>query len=279
MEIIIVPNASQTAADQPANDRADAERALVLLDLTELGDSASAADVAALCDRAKGASPSVAAVCVWPRFVRQAVEALVGTGVRVATVVNFPTGDEPLGQVVHQTQVALADGADEIDLVLPYAALLAGSGDVGSAMVTAIRSEVPADATHRLKVILETGELRERAVIDRAARLAIRCGADFIKTSTGKTATSATPEATEVMLLAIRDLDPMVGLKPSGGIRTLDDARVYLHQADAIMGPAWASPLTFRFGASGLLTALTAVIDGADTPPDDEQADEQQAGY
>jgi deoxyribose-phosphate aldolase len=201
-------------------------------------------------------------VCVWPRFVGQAVDALAGTGVRVATVVNFPSGDEPLDDVVQQTGGALVDGADEIDLVLPYHALLAGRADTASAMVTAVRSAVPADARHRLKVILETGELPDTATIDRAARLAIRCGADFVKTSTGKTAHSASLAATEVMLEAIRDLDPMVGLKPSGGIRTLADACAYLDQADHIMGPDWVSPLTFRFGASGLLTALIAAIEG-----------------
>ena len=257
------------------SDVADARRALGLLDLTELGDSATPDDVASLCARAVGPAGNVAAVCVWPRFVSQSVQALAGTGVRVATVVNFPTGDEPLDAVIAQTRTALADGADEIDLVLPYRALLAGHGDTASAMVTAVRSAVPADNRHLLKVILETGELVEVAIIDRAARMAIRCGADFIKTSTGKTSISATTEATEVMLDAIRDLDPLVGLKPSGGIRSLADAQMYLAQADRIMGPTWISPATFRFGASGLLTALVATVEGGDDGASPEVATQE----
>ncbi len=111
-----------------------------------------------------------------------------------------------------------------------------------------------------MKAILETGELKRPATIRAAAELAIRNGADFIKTSTGKTKVSATLAATEVMLNSIRDLDPAVGLKPSGGIRTLEDAREYLQQADRIMGSGWVSPATFRFGASGLLSALEAAL-------------------
>ncbi|MCY7301058.1 MAG: hypothetical protein LH616_17850, partial [Ilumatobacteraceae bacterium] len=112
------------------------------------------------------------------------------------------------------------------------------------------------------KVILETGELVDATLIRVAAEIAIRKGADFIKTSTGKTPVSATLAATNVMLHTIHDLDPAVGLKPSGGIRTLTEATAHLAQADKIMGPTWASAATFRFGASGLLTALEAVLDG-----------------
>jgi deoxyribose-phosphate aldolase len=195
---------------------------------------------------------------VWPRSVARAAAALAGSGVRIATVVNFPSGDEPVDAVTSAAASALAAGADEIDLVLPYRALLAGRADTASAMVVAVRAVVPGV----LKVILETGELPDQATVDRAARLAIRSGADFVKTSTGKTKVSATLDATATMLAAIRDLDPMVGLKPSGGIRTLADASAFLDQADAVMGPRWVSPSTFRFGASGLLDALLAAIDG-----------------
>jgi deoxyribose-phosphate aldolase len=250
---------SSSAAEQ-------ARRALTLLDLTELGDAATVADVDALCDRAVTPFGRVAAVCVWPRFVAQAAAAVAGTGVRVATVVNFPSGTEALDEVVAQTDAALADGADEIDLVLPYRALVNGRSDAASAMVVAIRSVVP-QRDHLLKVILETGELPDARTIDSAARLAIRSGADFVKTSTGKTPVSATLEATGIMLAAIRDLDPMVGLKPSGGIRTLADADAYLHQADEVMGPRWVSPSTFRFGASGLLNALLAELEGGPAEP------------
>lgn len=233
-----------------------------MLDLTELGDHATVDDVTALCTRAIGPHGKVAAVCVWPRHVAHAARQLAATGVRIATVVNFPSGNDDIDAVVELARAAQLDGADEIDLVLPYRAFLAGDHARGAAMISAVRQAVAAGSGKTLKVILETGELVDLAVIRAAAELAIRHGADFIKTSTGKTPVSATLGATQVMLQVIHDLDPAVGLKPSGGIRTLADAAAHLAQADTIMGPAWASPATFRFGASGLLTALEAAIDG-----------------
>ena len=239
------------------DEKAVARRAIGLIDLTELGDKATATDVTKLCARAVG---TVAAVCVWPRHVALAASLLKATGVRIATVVNFPFGDDSIEDVVTLARQSLADGADEIDLVLPYRALLAGDHARPAAMVAAVRRAVPSGDGSRLKVILETGELKRPATIRAAAELAIRNGADFIKTSTGKTRVSATLAATELMLHAIRDLDPAVGLKPSGGIRTLAEASDYLQQADRIMGPTWVSPATFRFGASGLLDALELVV-------------------
>ena len=242
--------------------KAVAQRALALIDLTELGDKATTADITNLCARADSSSGTVAAVCVWPRHVPLAASLSNGTRVRIATVVNFPSGNDSIEAVVSLAQQSLVDGADEIDLVLPYRALLAGDHARAAAMVAAVRRAVPRGDGKRLKVILESGELKRPATIRTAAELAIRNGADFIKTSTGKTNVSATLAATEVMLHAIRDLDPAVGLKPSGGIRTLDDASEYLQQADRIMGPDWVSPATFRFGASGLLRALEVAVTG-----------------
>jgi len=246
---------------QPSREQV-ARRAIALLDLTELGDAATTEQVETLCDRAVGPHGPVAAVCVWPRHVAVAAERLWGSSVRVATVVNFPTGDEPVHDVLAMTRQALADGADEIDLVLPYRALMSGDLAHAAAMVDHVRAAVPSDS-HRLKVILETGELGHPELIDRATRLAIEHGADFVKTSTGKTPHSASLQATGIMLQAIREAAHTVGLKPSGGIRTLDDAAAYLQQADSFMGAQWATPVTFRFGASGLLDALVAEIDGA----------------
>lgn len=242
-----------------------ARRALALVDLTELGDSPSPDDIDRLCDRAVGPHGSTAAVCVWPRFATQAVQRLAGTGVAVATVVNFPAGGDDVEATVAETRRAVDDGVDEIDLVLPYRSFLAGRIDVAAAMVDAVRAEVT--PPRRLKVILETGSYPSVESISAAAQLAIDHGADFVKTSTGKTAVSATPAAVRAMLEAIRHSGRAVGIKPSGGIRTLDDAGVYLALADEVMGPQWATPATFRFGASGLLDALEAVIDG--TEPDD----------
>ncbi|MEI8238233.1 MAG: deoxyribose-phosphate aldolase [Actinomycetota bacterium] len=234
-------------------------RAISLLDLTELGDDATDADVIKLCEKAHGPYGNTAAVCVWPRHVALAVEQLWGTNIRVATVVNFPTGDEPIDDVVTMTRQALADGADEIDLVVPYKSFLAGDVAHATAMIDAVRAEVPADS-HRLKVILETGETGRG--VRELSQLAISHGADFIKTSTGKTRGVAQIIDSGVMLKVIRDADRPVGLKPSGGIRQADDARDFIAQADGIMGAGWATPETFRFGASGLLDALTRGIEG-----------------
>ncbi len=121
-------------------------------------------------------------------------------------------------------------------------------------MIGEVHDEI--DGQARLKVILETGMLPDQQTVRRAADIAIDCGADFIKTSTGKTERSATPEAVRTMIEAIKAADRTVGLKPSGGIRTLADASAYLALVDEALGPVWASPTTFRFGASGLYDAL-----------------------
>lgn len=236
-----------------------AHRALALLDLTDLNDGCTDDDVGRLCARAVTPHGSVAAVCVWPRFVSSAVDELADTGVKVATVVNFPSGDEPVEHVVETTTMAISDGADDIDLVLPYRAFLAGDEKSVGAMLDAVRAVVT--PPRHLKVILETGELGRLDLVERAARLAIEHGADFVKTSTGKSKVSATPDAVRTMLRVIAEADRPVGIKPSGGIRTVDDAAVYLALADEIMGAAWVSPHTFRFGASGLLDAILDTID------------------
>lgn len=245
-------------------DASDARRALGLVDLTDLSDDPTSEAITQLCRRATGPTGSTAAVCVWPRFVAQAHRLLAGSGVRVATVVNFPRGEDQVETVVAEARTALADGADEIDLVFPYRSFLAGRLDVVENLLDAVRACVATPA--RLKVILETGEYPDIDSIARAARLAIEHGADFVKTSTGKTPVSATPEAVRTMLEVIRSSGRPVGIKPSGGIRTLEDATVYLSLADEVMGEWWATPATFRFGASGLLDALESAI--LDLDPD-----------
>ncbi|WP_342359807.1 deoxyribose-phosphate aldolase [Terrarubrum flagellatum] len=242
------------------DDIAVARRALSLLDLTELSDACSEAAVEKLCAQAVGKHGKVAAVCIWPQFIKFARRLLSNQGVRIATVVNFPSGAAPIEQVVDDTSECVGDGADEIDLVLPYKAFLSGDEKFARQMVEEIDQSLPDGVL--LKVILETGEYPDQAAVARASRLAINAGADFIKTSTGKSKVSATPDAARTMLEAIKASGKPVGLKPSGGIRTVADARIYLSLADEIMGPGWAKPMTFRFGASGLLTAINSTIEG-----------------
>jgi deoxyribose-phosphate aldolase len=251
----------------PETDVDLARRALRLLDLTELGDAATEADVLALCTKARGSAvlPAVAAVCVWPRHVAVAKAELEGQGIRVATVVNFPAGESDEATVLAETADALAAGADEIDLVLPWRRFLAGEEAQAEAFVRATARSLPPGI--RLKVILESGGYPDMSSVRRAADAAIRAGAHFVKTSTGKAGTGATLDAARAMLNAILSTPRAIGLKPSGGIRTLEDARGFLALADDMMGPGWATPETFRFGASGLHGALASVIAGEATKP------------
>lgn len=241
------------------SDAAIALRALSLLDLTDLGDEATEAGVLALCARAVAPPVPVAAVCIWPRFVSAARKALGDGPVRIATVVNFPEGSTAIGPALRETEAALADGADEIDLVLPWSIVLTGYTVSSKAMVSMVKGRC---GDRLLKVILETGEYPDAAGIRAASELAIDAGADFIKTSTGKTPNSASLAAVRAMLGVIGGAERPVGIKPSGGIRTLADAKSYLALADAMMGEDWVSPATFRFGASGLHQVLLDTIAG-----------------
>ncbi len=241
-----------------------AAKALSLLDLTDLSDTCDATAIETLCAQANTPFGPTAAICIWPRFVAQA-RALLGpdSPIRIATVVNFPSGDLPVDTVVSETEQAIADGADEIDLVIPYRALMAGNEDAVREMIRAVRTACKPPVV--LKTILETGELKDRDLIRNASHLAISSGTDFIKTSTGKVAVNATLGAADIMLNAIRESGRNVGFKPAGGVRTVADATLYLDLAATIHGPDWAAPSTFRFGASGLLGDIIAVLEGRET--------------
>ena len=255
------------AAEEPDSLKAVAARLLPCLDLTSLNDDDTPETIAVLCRRATTPFGKVAAVCVWPRFVAQAHELLRDTGVRVATVVNFPAGIAGPAEVAAETHRAIEAGADEVDLVFPYVAFLAGQRQLATAMVQAIRNAGGAERC--LKVILETGRLVRPDIIAAAARDAIDAGADFLKTSTGKVDPGATPDAVDILLTAIRDhrraVGRTVGLKAAGGIRTVAQAKVYVDLADRIMGSDYVRPATFRIGASGLLDDILAVLGGAPT--------------
>jgi deoxyribose-phosphate aldolase len=240
--------------------RAVASRALSLLDLTNLKDDCTPEQIVTLCGRAQSAFGPTAAICIWPRFVMQA-RTLLGpdSPIRIATVVNFPSGEMKTEDVLAETRDAVADGADDIDLVIPYRALAKGDDKAVTDMVSAVKA---ACGPAILKTILETGELKDISLIRRASDLSIAAGADFIKTSTGKVGVNATLEAADIMLQAIRDSRRKVGFKPAGGISTVADAALYLSLADTIMGEDWVMPSTFRFGASGLLDDIIAVLSG-----------------
>ncbi|MBU3825674.1 MAG: deoxyribose-phosphate aldolase, partial [Candidatus Oceanisphaera merdipullorum] len=214
----------------------------------------------------------VAAVCVYPRFIEVAKHTLqalnVSEQVMIATVVNFPYGVDSITQVEQDINVAIAAGAHEIDLVLPYRQLMAGHSEFAQSMVQAAKAicveasmmRLPLDKPILLKVIIESGELATGTLITQASKLAIDGGADFIKTSTGKVARNATLMAAELMLTAIRDSGKNVGFKAAGGVCTTAEALQYLQLAASIMGKDWLTPVHFRLGASGLLTQLLSAL-------------------
>jgi deoxyribose-phosphate aldolase len=237
-----------------------ARQALSLLDLTSLNDGDTDAVIEKLCARAVTPHGRVAAVCVWPRFVALAKDRLRGTGVKVAAVANFPIGAADSAGAKREAAEIVAAGGDEVDVVFPYNAWLNGDTRIGSDLVAACKAACAGKAI--LKVILETGCLRDQDVVAAAARAAIAAGADFIKTSTGKASISATPETARTMLRTIKASGARCGFKAAGGIRDAATAASYLDLAGKIMGEAWISPDTFRFGASGVLNDLLAVIEG-----------------
>jgi deoxyribose-phosphate aldolase len=232
-------------ADTPA-------RVVPLIDLTSLKGGESPAEIEVLCARA--VEHGTAAVCVYAEAVPIARPLLVGSAVRVATVANFPHGGDDIGGTADETAAAVAAGADEVDVVAPIAALLDGDVSLVGELVEACRAAAGPGII--LKLILETGRLQEPDLITAAARAAVMAGIDFLKTSTGKFEPGATLEAAAALLTVCREAGGRVGFKAAGGIRTARDAAGYLHLADTIMGPDWASPRTFRFGASSLLDDL-----------------------
>ena len=241
-----------------AADPVLARRVLPLVDLTSLTGEEDEPQIVALCRQARTPAGDVAAVCVYPRWAAVAARELAGTPVAVAVVANFPQGDANPARAREEAAQAIADGADEVDVVLPYQAWSAGDEAGALTVVESARAAVP--SPNRLKVILETGRLQRPDVVRTAAGAAIDAGADFVKTSTGKLQPGATPDAARAMLEAIAERDGAAGFKASGGVRTLEQAGAYLALADELLGPAWAGPATFRYGASGLLDAVLATL-------------------
>lgn len=241
-----------------------ARRALRLLDLTRLGSDDTAADARALCERAATTHGPVAAVCLWPAYVTLAVDLLGNSPIRVATVANFPAGELATEQASAECEAAVRDGAHEVDVVFPYRAWQAGEERGAAQLIAACRAAVGPART--LKVILETGAWDDPAALRGAAEACVDVGADFLKTSTGKLPTGASPDAVRLLLeTAQSHPEREIGVKASGGIRTVADAMEYLALADDVLGPDWARPATFRFGASGLLDAILAIL-AAESP-------------
>lgn len=229
-----------------------------LIDLTSLNDNDTQSSLAVFSDKAQTSLGDVAAVCVYPEFVGMMSSLFDGTPVKVATVANFPEGEDSIEQTLVTINSSLEHGAQEIDVVFPYKKFLKGDTQYPAEFVTAARAAC-GDKT-LLKVILETGAYQNEDQIVTASAIAIENGADFIKTSTGKHQQGSSLHAACAMLLVIMQLTPgskrPIGLKVSGGIRYVSQAGQYLELADNIMGKNWVSPRTFRIGTSKLVDEM-----------------------
>jgi deoxyribose-phosphate aldolase len=238
-----------------------ARRLLGLIDLTSLNPTDDEASVSTLAALASTPAGRVAALCIWPRFIAVGKRVLSGTGVPIAVVTNFPAGASDIAAAAAETAAAVKDGADEVDVVFPYRAMLSGDDATGLALVRACRDACGSHVL--LKVILETGQLGSTEPIRRAAELAVEGGAHFIKTSTGKTQPGATLQAAEVMIdviAAAKARGLSVGLKASGGIGSLADAQAYLELYEKRFGVGSATAATFRIGASSLIKPVLAAL-------------------
>ncbi|HEX4396627.1 MAG TPA: deoxyribose-phosphate aldolase [Trebonia sp.] len=235
--------------------------AITMIDLTTLEGQDTPGKIRAMCAKARQpgyGAPPVAAVCVYPDLVPEAVAGVAGSGVKVASVAtSFPSGRAALDVKLADVKSAVAAGADEVDMVIDRGAFLTGRYGLVYEEITAVRA---ACGDAHLKVILETGELSTLDNVRRASWLAMLAGADFIKTSTGKVTPAATLPVTLVMLEAVRDYRDFtgrqVGVKPAGGIRTEKDAIRYLVLVNETAGEDWLDPRYFRIGASSLLNDL-----------------------
>jgi deoxyribose-phosphate aldolase len=238
-----------------------AKRAIGLMDLTTLNDDDTDEKVISLSHQAHTVASDTAALCIYPRFIPISNKTLIADGtrdsIRIATVTNFPKGGDDIDIAVAETRAAIAYGADEVDVVFPYRALMAGDEQVGYDLVKACKE---ACGDKLLKVIIESGELKEPSLIKRASEISIDAGANFIKTSTGKVAINATIEAATIMLNVIKERDPSVGFKAAGGVKDAQSAKEYIELAESIMGSEWVDANHFRFGASSLLDNLLAEL-------------------
>jgi len=238
--------------------------ALSIIDLTTLQGSDNVEKIKQLCHQAihiaddiDGVS-SVAAVCIYPNFVKLAAKELENSGVKIASVAGgFPSGQTSLEIKIAETKYAVGEGADEIDMVISRGKFLDGEYNLVHDEISSMKE---ACGSCCLKVILETGELLTLNNVRIASEIAIAAGADFIKTSTGKITPAATLESTYVMMQTIADYyertGKMIGIKPAGGISSAQVAMQYLAMLEDTLGKKWMTNKYFRFGASRLADDL-----------------------
>lgn len=261
-ESVLVERINTILKRQKENDdrKKSLERVFQCIDYTTLEGSDNQDKINAFCAKAMSFGNnalhlSLPAVCIYSPFVRQAKILLKDSGIKVATVAcAFPSGQMPLDLKIKEVEYCVEEGADEVDMVISRGTFLAGNYDDVYNEICAVR-EVCKCPVH-LKVILETGELKTVANIRKASELAIMAGADFIKTSTGKIADAATPLAAIVMIDTVKEYYDntgiMIGFKPAGGMKTVDDALTYYYLVRDILGDKWLNSKYFRIGTSRL---------------------------
>lgn len=241
----------------PFQEKEMCVKLLSFIDLTTLDGTDTRQRVEDLCQKAK--EYGTAAVCVYPYYASLVKKNLAGTRIQTACVAGgFPASQLPLKTKLFEIEQTLKDGADEIDMVISQGAFLEGDYQRVGDEVRAIKDLC---GKAHLKVILETGNLQTPDNIEKASCIAIDNGADFIKTSTGKTSVSATTEAFYVMLKVIgryASQGRIVGIKPAGGISSVEGAIPYFKLVWHILGEKWMRPELFRVGASRLADALFA---------------------
>ncbi len=252
-------------------------KAIQCIDLTTLAGDDTPQRVHRLCIKARhplrpdllaalgleNSPPHVGAVCVYPTMVAPAVKALDGSGIPVASVATgFPAGLTPLPIRLEEIRGAVADGAEEIDIVITRAHVFDQDWE---ALYDEIRAMREACGRAHLKTILATGDLKTLRNVYKASMVAMMAGADFIKTSTGKEDVNATLPVSLIMLRAIRDYETLtgfkIGFKPAGGLRTTKDALNWLILMKEELGRDWLEPDLFRIGASSLLTDIERQIE------------------
>ena len=249
---------------------------LGMIDLTSLNGTDTYSKIAAMTEKVNHFHdsypdlPLPASICVYPNFAKTVAQTRNSPDVHVTVVGGcFPASQSTLPVKIAECETAVRDGADEVDIVLALNAFLDKNPQEASREIVEIGAAIRAirPAVH-LKVILETGALKEASLIEDASFLAMEAGADFIKTSTGKMQPAATPEAAETMCRCIKRYHEktgrMVGFKPAGGIATPEDAVTYWNIVSDILGEKWLNKEYFRFGASRMANNLLSALVGSE---------------
>ncbi|MDR0484208.1 MAG: deoxyribose-phosphate aldolase [Alphaproteobacteria bacterium] len=226
------------------------EEIISLIDLTSLNHEDTDQIITDLCHKAN--VNKVAAICIYPQFIKFA-KGKLNKEIPIATVINFPSGSSDLTHTLKELEISINNGADEIDLVMPYHEVIASNYSFVESFIQEVKKN---SANKVLKVIIESGVLTEEKLIRDASKIAIESGADFIKTSTGKVQVNATIEAAKYMCEEIKNSGTNCGFKAAGGVKTLEESLKYIEVASNILGDNFVNSKTFRFGASSLLENL-----------------------